>query len=126
MAKKDEQGYLGNPKLRRERAKRSYTADELSELLKCSLDIEYFAEKYATIITLDKGEQIIDLYDYQRELLTTMANGDPEANKYNTIVLSPRQSGKCLIGNSKILIRDKNKTEMEITLKDFHELLAKK
>jgi hypothetical protein len=123
----DEKGYMGNPKLRRERTTRNYTPEELAELLKCSQDIEYFAEHYATIITLDAGEQIIDLYDYQRELLNTMHKGEPENDKYNTIILSPRQSGKCVTGDCKIKIRDKKfKKVKEIEIEKLFDLMSLK
>ena len=90
-------GYMGNPNLRRQQSTREYTPAELAEVLKCASDIEYFAENYVTIITLDKGKTIINLYDYQREMLNIMLHGDPANNKYNTIVLSPRQSGKTTV-----------------------------
>jgi hypothetical protein len=113
-------GYKGNAKLRGANTVYNYTPEELAEMLKCADDIEYFASNYCTIVTLDKGEQLIELYEYQKEMLQIMHKGKPEENKYNTIVLSPRQSGKCLIGNSKINIKRNNEIK-QTTIKEFFD-----
>ena len=116
-------GYMGNPNLRRERQTYNYTPEELAEMLKCAQDIEYFAETYCEIITLG-GKEKIKLYDYQRELLKTMQYGNPEEDKYNTIVLSPRQSGKCIVGQSQIKLKNKNTNEiMEVSIQEFFEMV---
>ena len=110
---------MGNPALRSARQEHSYTPKELDEMLKCSTDIKYFAEEFCFIITLD-GKQKIKLYDYQKDLLDVMLNGEPENDKYNTIVLSPRQSGKCVTGDSKITVRNKITNEIkEVNIEDF-------
>ena len=64
-----------------------YTPDQISELYKCSIDIDYFL-KYVKIVNPDKGEMLFDPYDYQRDLLKKFA-----VNRYN-VVLASRQSGK--------------------------------
>jgi hypothetical protein len=124
MAKK-ETGYMGNPNLRQARSERAFTANELNELLKCSEDIIYFAENYCTIITLD-GKTNIALYPFQKDLLDIMQNGKPEEDKYNTIVLSPRQSGKCLTEEAEVTVRDDITGEVkEIQIGTLHEVLKK-
>ena len=95
---KEQAGYLGNPNLRRATNTRGYSQKEFQEILECADNIEYFAETYCKIITLE-GEELIKLYEYQKELLLVMHKGKPQEDKYNTIVLSPRQC----ISNSTIL-----------------------
>ena len=122
----DKKGYLGNPNLRREFRKREYTTKELAEMLKCAQDIEYFAEHFCYIVTLDKGKQLIELYDYQKEMLKLMTGETILDEKYNIVTLAPRQCGKCITGNTKINIMDnESKTVFETTIEDFHELLKK-
>ncbi len=58
------------------------------EIRKCRDDINYFAEKYFTIVHVDHGKMLIDLYDYQKDLLNQF-----EENRFN-IVAQSRQSGK--------------------------------
>lgn len=65
-----------------------FTALMLQELAKCTRDIFYFAEKYYKIIHPVRGEEIIQLYDYQKELLSNFIN-----YRHN-IVLAGRQLGK--------------------------------
>jgi hypothetical protein len=109
IRKKPGTGYNNNPALRAARDTHEYTPAELQELLKCATNVQYFAETYCYIITLD-GKQKISLYDYQEDLLDIMLNGKPEEDKYNTIVLSPRQ---CISNNTKVTIDDKEMTAIE-------------
>lgn len=85
---KIKQGYLGKDTLPAAGVKREYTADQLLEVKRCAEDIEYFAEKYFTIVSLDEGRMLIPLYPYQRELLHKFQD-----NRFN-IVTQARQSGK--------------------------------
>ena len=103
--------YMNNPNLRPALAERTYTVDDLKEILKCKEDIIYFAENYCVIVSLD-GKQIVKLYPYQKELLLQLLHGDPENDKYNNVILSPRQSGKCLSGEHTITIRNKHTKEI--------------
>jgi len=81
-------GYLGKDTLPAVGAEREYTVKQLLEIQKCANDIEYFAEKYFTIVTMDDGRMLIPLYQYQRDLLHKF-----EDNRFN-IVTQARQSGK--------------------------------
>ncbi|MCS7316910.1 MAG: terminase family protein [Candidatus Dojkabacteria bacterium] len=65
-----------------------FTPHMLQEVAKCSQNIFYFAEKYYKIIHPIRGEEIISLYDYQKELLYNFTH-----YRHN-IVLSGRQLGK--------------------------------
>jgi hypothetical protein len=124
MAKKDN-GYMGNPNLRHARSTRTFSPDELKELMLCAEDIIYFAENYCTIITLD-GKEHIKLYPYQKDLLDIMQNGKPEEDKYNSIVLSPRQSGKCVTEEAIVTIRNDVTGDIEdIEIGTLHESLKR-
>ena len=88
----------------------------ISEIAKCKRDICYFAEKYFRIISLDYGLQIIKPYPKQRELLRFFVN------EKRSIILSSRQSGKCVCKDTKIKIKNKKTGEIEeLTIEDFYK-----
>ena len=77
-------------------------------------DIAWWAENFFNIVTLDKGLQKIKLYDKQKELLKHMLDND------KSIVLSARQTGKCVFKDTYIKIRNKKTgKEQLITIEDF-------
>lgn len=69
-----------------------YTPAMIEEYIRCKEDIIYFAEKYFYIVTMDKGKQIIQLWDFQKKLLAAMME-TPEGKRH-LCVLSSRQSAK--------------------------------
>lgn len=92
----------------------------LKEIAKCKKDIVYFAENYFRIINLDRGLEIIKLYDVQKELLQHLVENN------RTIVCSGRQQGKCEFFKSKITLRNKKTGEIEeIFIGDFYEKMRK-
>ena len=114
---------VGNDNLRPLGAKIKLTPQQLQELYKCAVDIEHFAENYCTIVTLDAGKQLIKLRQYQKDLLRALLGENVTNDKYNTIVLAPRQSGKCLTGDTLISVRNKLTGEiLETTIEDFHNM----
>jgi len=64
-----------------------YTDEEIAELARCAADINYFAEKYAVVMT-DEGIQRVKLRDYQKTMLKNFQH-----DRFN-IVLASRQMGK--------------------------------
>jgi len=80
------------------------TDDEYDEMCKCATDIVYFAETYCQTMT-DNGIMIVELYPYQKRILR-----DLKENRYN-IWLAARQSGKCYIYNTKVIISNNGKRE---------------
>ena len=84
------QSYKGNPTLKKRDVKVNWTPELLEEYMKCANDIEYFAQKYIKIITLDKGLVPFKPYEYQKKMLDIMAK-----NKYS-IFACARQSGKTI------------------------------
>jgi hypothetical protein len=55
--------------LKRPNAESSFTKEQMQEIIKCSKDIIYFAEKYFTVIEEKRGKHVIKLFDYQKETL---------------------------------------------------------
>lgn len=81
-------GYNGNLLLKRSNQSIEWTPDLVQEYIRCSQDPVYFAQKYIQIVNVDKGLIPIDLYPYQRDMLTSLAE-----NRF-TIVATARQAGK--------------------------------
>lgn len=67
-----------------------YTTETILELDKCQTDPEYFIINYCKIQHPVKGAIPFALYDYQKRLL------DGFKNHQLNIVLSARQTGKCV------------------------------
>lgn len=86
----------------------------MQEMKKIVDNIEYFAQHYFYIISLDQGKKIIKLYPKQAGLVKQMTQ------RRRLICLAARQCGKCLDINSIIKIRNK-KTGLveEITIGQF-------
>jgi len=80
--------YLGNPLLKRSGVEVQWTPETIQEYIKCSTDVIYFVETYMKIINVDRGLIPFHPYDYQREMLRSMAE------KRYTIIGTARQAGK--------------------------------
>jgi len=87
--------YNGNSRLRAAGEEIEYTPELLQEYIRCKEDIIYFAEKYFKVVTIDKGEHLINLYDFQKKMLKAfMGDGDP---RQHLALCSSRQIGKTTI-----------------------------
>ena len=84
------ENYLGNPNIKKDGITSNFTQEEVLEYAKCMKDPVYFVEKYAKIISLDKGLVPFELYPYQKRMFKQF-----EENRFN-IVLACRQSGKSI------------------------------
>lgn len=83
----------------------SYTQKEVAEMLKCQRNILYFGENYAKVMT-DDGIMVVKLRDYQVRCLVQFA-------KYRkNIMLSSRQSGKCVNAFTEIEVDGGNRLQM--------------
>ncbi|MFA5154004.1 MAG: hypothetical protein WC554_15750 [Clostridia bacterium] len=96
------------------------SAEEVIEFNKCAADIVYFVEKYCRFMT-DKGRSTIKLREYQKRILRALSEEhyiellqDYGPKNRNIIVMSSRQSGKCLFG-SEIIIKIEG-TEIKIPI----------
>lgn len=93
------------PELRRGNIIFEYTEEELKEIEKCAGDVVYFANKYCKVMT-DDGIRQIHLRDYQIQILNQY-----QFHRKNVFV-SPRQSGKCLLPTTKIILPGNKKVSM--------------
>jgi len=82
------EGYLGNPLLKRGGTPIEWCPDMLKEYVKCSQDPIYFAERYIKIVHVDRGFIPIELYDYQKEIITATTNNR------RVVCNTSRQAGK--------------------------------
>lgn len=113
---KGEMGYNGNPNLKLPGTKQALTLEQIQELYRCSIDPVYWAEKYIKIVSVDHGVIPIKLYDFQKEII------ESTLNNRRTIVLTGRQQGKCVKGNSLVNIRNKKTGQVyEIEIGLFHK-----
>jgi len=134
MGYKKKTGYLGNPNLKEVGTSIEFTKEQVEEYIKCSNDPVYFIKKYIKIVTLDKGLEPFELYDYQEDIVNKIQN-----NRY-VIAKLPRQTGKStttvawmvhyLLFNQNVniaILANKLKTATEIMkrLKEAYEYLPK-
>ncbi len=90
MTKTQLQGYRGSSTLKKVNTQIQWTPELVQEFIKCSKDPIYFAETHMKIVNVDKGLITIPLYDYQKEIITTVLN-----DRF-TVAECSRQSGKFL------------------------------
>ncbi len=81
-------GYFGNPNLKRVGEPVDWTPERVQEYIKCSQDPIYFIETYMKIVNVDDGLVNFELYDYQKEMVRSMAD-----NRMS-IIATARQAGK--------------------------------
>lgn len=113
-----ELSYLGNPLVKRDGVRQSWTKEQIEEYAKCLKDPIYFAKNYIKIISLGKGLVNFNLYPYQERIFNELSG-----NRF-TILLASRQSGKCVLHDTKIKIKNKHTGEVkEISMGEFHNLL---
>lgn len=93
--------YNGNPRLKRQDVRMELEDWQLDELEKCEDDIIYFVKNYMKITHVDDGLVAFKPYDYQEKLLHHLKD-----NRFS-IILSARQTGKCLGENTIINLKNK-------------------
>lgn len=108
-------GYLGNPNLKPEGQTVNFTKEQIEEYIKCAKDPVYFIQKYIKVVSLDKGLVPFHLFDYQEDMINKIHD-----NRF-IIAKLPRQSGKCVYGDTEIRIRNKKTGEIQkINIKEFY------
>lgn len=92
-----EKGYNGNPNLPKVGYKIKWTKEKLDIYKRCAEDPVYFAENFFYILTVDGGEEKIQLYDFQKEAI--------QAYKHHRklILCTSRQVGKTTVATAIIL-----------------------
>lgn len=100
---------------------RDLTEAEVAEYVKCAMDCQYFIETYVKVQHPTLGSVLFKLYDYQERVLDGLITHD------KTIILQPRQSGKCFCINTIVKIRNKNTKQVEeITIGELYEKAKRK
>jgi len=90
--------YENNKFLRRNKIRYNYSKEEIQEVKRCKESVVYFAENYCKIQS--QGKIItIKPYDYQKEIMSAFQEDNL------SIVLSSRQSGKCINFDTKVTVR---------------------
>lgn len=113
-------GYKGNILLKKSGTNIEWTPEMVEEWQKCAADPIYFTQNYIKIIHVDKGIINFIPYDYQEEIIQTVHN-----NRY-TIVLTGRQSGKCLLNNQQLTMRNKKTGEIvSLTIGKLYDIMSK-
>jgi len=108
--------YLGNPHVKGDGVQQNFTAHEITEYQKCMNSVAYFCENYVKVIDLDNGLVPFKLRGYQTKLV------DHYSNNRFSIVLAPRQSGKCASINTIVKIRNKKTGVIEnVTIGELYE-----
>lgn len=108
--------YRANPLLKREGIEIEFTQEQIEEYVKCSQDPLYFIQNYVKVVHVDKGVIPFNMWDFQKEMISTFHN-----NRFS-IVKCPRQVGKCLSINTSIRLRSKATGEIfEMTVGEFYE-----
>lgn len=98
----EEQYYRGDKGLPTADSKYEWTPDMILALQRCQTDIIYFAENFFTIVDLSDGRRKhIPLRKYQTKFLDSMMN------EKRLLLLTCRQSGKCLLSTSYVNLRFK-------------------
>lgn len=82
------QVYLGNARLKKAGITIDYTEEQITEIVRCSKDIDYFCKHYMKIVSVDEGVIPLELYDFQKDIMQSVVE-----NRFS-ICKMPRQSGK--------------------------------
>jgi hypothetical protein len=81
-------GYRDNPLLKKVGVPHEYSQEEIEEYIKCANDPIYFIMTYIKIVNVDEGLMYFDMWDFQKEMVTTFRD-----NRF-VIMKMPRQVGK--------------------------------
>ena len=106
--------FSGNEMLKAAGVQIEYTPEQIEEYQKCMNDPIYFARNYVTIVNLDKGRMLFDMYPFQERLVKQF-----QKERFNICKL-PRQVGKCVFSSTKIRIKNKKTGKIEdISIQNF-------
>lgn len=112
--------YLGNSSIKKDGVVENWTPETIEEYKNCMNDPIYFIEKYVKIINLDRGMETIQLYPFQRNLINHMND-----NQYS-IILSARQTGKCVASSTEVKLRKKDTgEEVKMSIGELYEISKK-
>jgi hypothetical protein len=93
------EAYNNNTALKRKGVVIQYTPEQVTEIVRCQKDIEYFIRNYIYIISLDSGRIKFNLYDFQVELIKSC-----EDHRFNIFTIE-RQAGKTITISAYLLYK---------------------
>ena len=99
-----------NPYLKSANQEVEYDYKQIQELKRCFQDPVHFIREYVRIVHPTKGTVPFDLYDYQENMIRAF-----HEERYS-IVLSARQTGKCVTGDTKVKVLNKKLPWIKKTL----------
>lgn len=114
---------VDNALTKKAHVKQQWTEEQVKDLVACTNPVDgyvHFARHFYYIQHPVKGKMLFHPYDYQLGLLDSYHN-----NRFNINML-PRQSGKCLQGETTMINVRNNETgaEYELSIKDFYDMQA--
>ena len=111
--------YNSNTNLKASNVKHNWTAEQVSEYIKCSQDPIYFMENFCKIISLDHGLIYFKLYDCQKEKVKVI-----HENR-KVVIMESRQNGKCFSESTTYTLRNKKTGEViNISAGEFHKNIS--
>ena len=97
----------------------TYTSEQLQEFVSCAKDPIYFMESYLYIQHPTRGKIPFTAYEFQRDLIRTYWNNR------NTIAMIPRQSGKCVINTTEVILREQTSGDIyDLPIGTYYEWTA--
>ncbi len=83
--------YNGNPRLKGVGVAIQWEEWQIKEWVRCQRDPIYFIERYFQIVTVDHGVKLIELFDFQKEIVNSLWT------ESSTIAVVARQMGKTTV-----------------------------
>lgn len=87
-------------------------------------EIKEFLDQYIIGQDLAKERIAVAVYNHYKRISNKNITDDIDIDKSNILLLGETGTGKCLCGNTKVKIRNKNTGELqEISINDFKKML---
>ena len=87
-------------------------------------EIKEFLDQYIIGQDLAKERIAVAVYNHYKRISNKNITDDIDIDKSNILLLGETGTGKCLCGNTKVKIRNKNTGEIkEISINDFKKML---
>lgn len=123
--------YQRDPELKSSNLTFQLTHEEEQEFINCSTNINHFVETYCKFLN-DKGRTTVKLREYQEDILDTIAEEkwieeieDFGPNVKNFILMSSRQTGKCVLPTTQITIKNTTTNAIKkISILDLYNALS--
>ena len=122
--------FMGDLELRDANIVFQYTDEEIAEFQKCAEDPIYFTSKYCKFQN-DKGRTTVKLRDFQEDTLHMLCDQhyDEELDEMvpdnrNCVIMASRQTGKCVLPNTTVQLKNK-KTTIDELYKEKETILSK-